>query len=243
MKQYILYALLIVSVFMSGCEVLWDCLEGDGDVTTEERVSSSFTSIESAMEMDVTIRSGTTSKVLITTDQNLLNYIETTITDGKLKISVDEDVCINFSEESEIEITVPEVSTVILSGSGNISLYDMEVSSDFKAQNVGSGDITIRNLTVPGTLYTELVGSGNIWVKGKAENGDYYLSGSGDIDAESFRVFNCSATISGSGNMHAYVYDYLEAIITGSGDLYYYGNTAEVLERVSGSGSVIDASN
>ncbi len=243
MKHYILFTIVLASVLFSGCEMMWLCLEGDGDITTEERVSGAFTSIESAVDVDVVIRTGTSYKILITTDQNLLNYIETTITDSKLKISIDEDVCINYSGETEIEITAPEISTIIQSGSGNIELYEMEVSSDFKVQNVSSGDVTLRDLSVPGTLFAELVGSGNIWVKGKADNGDYVLSGSGDMDAESFRVFDCTASISGSGNIHTYVYDLLEASISGSGDLYYYGNTTEVVKHVTGSGSVIDASN
>ena len=87
------------------------------------------------------------------------------------------------------------------------------------------------------TIDIVVTGSGDVNISGKALRGDYRLTGSGDIDAEDLRVNECYITSSGSGNIECYVYDLLDVIITGSGDVYYSGSP-EIIEKNTGSGEL-----
>ncbi len=69
-----------------------------------------------------------------------------------------------------------------------------------------------------------LTGSGEIELWGIAQVGDLNISGSGKIKALHLEQDECSASITGSGDMYVFVYDYLDVNITGSGNIFYRGN-------------------
>ena len=242
MKKYFIpvFILAITTLFIS-CEVLQTCLEGDGDVVTEERLGGSFTGVQCESEFKVRVEYAETSSVLVTTDENLQQKIETIVKDGKLIIRTNHDGCINFNSATEVLVKCPNLTSLSHLGSGNLEVYSFN-SDYFEITHGGSGLIRVSDLSVTNTLEVNLIGGGDIWMKGRAQDARLTLSGSGIIELETFRVYNCLVNLPGSGNIHTFVYDRLEATISGSGYVYYYGDPTEVVKHISGSGDVINRS-
>ena len=237
----ILFAVFLLMATLVSCEGLFPCLEGDGNIVSEERVGGTFYEVEANGAFDVSIEEGPIS-VRVTTDENLQRYIETKIQGGKLVIESDDENCIEFSPGTIVEITVPEISSISLLGSGELKVRNFDSLAYLDVSQVGSGDIHILNTLVLGKISVNLIGSGNVWLNGKALNAELMLSGSGTIEAESFPVKSCTVNLLGSGNIHTFVTDVLNVSLSGSGNVYYYGNPTEVNQRVSGSGEVINSS-
>ncbi len=233
------FLLLISIVFLlSSCDSFFNCLDGNGILKQEERFVTSFYAIENTTEVDVEVTSDSLYFMEVIADENLLSVIETSVRDNKLTISMDNDRCIKTDNIMLINIHMPILESVLLSGSGNIDVYDFDCTS-MQIINSGSGKIDVVNLFSTNKVELELYGSGSIYVWGKARDGEYILSGSGDMLADDLKVDECVVWNSGSGNVYCYAYDYLTATLSGSGDIIYSGNPEFKVPPVdNGSGEI-----
>lgn len=146
-----------------------------------------------------------------------------------------------------------------LTGSGNIELINF-ASTDCQITNKGSGKILIdslgttdaTNLTLNSSgfininkLYSKYLivncsGAGTIWIKsGSSMNGTYLLSGSGMIDLSGVPVLNVWATNTGSGKLLLNATNKLDVIISGSGNIEYWGNPPDLTQKITGKGKLI----
>jgi len=73
-------------------------------------------------------------------------------------------------------------------------------------------------------LNNAISGSGNISLSGTTDDIKVAISGSGNIHAKDLRTRNLKVAISGSGNIWMAVSDYIKAVISGNGKVYYTGN-------------------
>ena len=241
MKKYLII-ITIGSLLLTSCEYLITCLDGNGEMETEQRIGGNFTSITVEGEYNVVVENSPTISVEVTADENLLEYIETTVRGGKLTVTTNHDGCITFDDETEVLVRCPILTNISHLGSGNVEVYDFYVDN-LNVVAAGSGHVTMSNVSVSEDLDVSLIGSGNVWLKGRANKGFLSLSGSGNIDSEAMRVFESYVTVTGSGNVHTYAYDALKVTLAGSGNVYYYGNPKDVVTNVTGSGEVINRSN
>ncbi len=244
MKRNIIPVILMLAALVcTSCEFLEECLSGDGNIETEERLGATFTEVQCEGEFPVRIENSETISVLVTTDANLQRKLETTVNNGKLTIRTNHDGCIDYSSATEVVVKCPTLTSVSQLGSGTVEVFNFN-SAFFEITQAGSGVVRVSNLSVANTLEANLIGSGDIWLNGRSQSAIFELSGSGSIDAESFRVFECEAMLSGSGNIHTFVYDQLNATISGSGsgNIYYYGNPEQVVKNEYGSGQIINRS-
>jgi hypothetical protein len=233
-KLLILFAGVLL---LFSCDELFNCLDGNGVLKTEKRFVTEFYGVENHTDFDVEIIADRDYGVEVIADENLLSYIKTSVRDGNLIVDTDNDRCIKSRHDIVIEVRMPSIDMIELTGSGNIDADDFDCNN-IEIRNSGSGDIDILNIVSPEVVDIVLTGSGDIVLWGKARKGIYTLSGSGNIEADDFKVEHCEATNSGSGNIYCYVYDFLRATISGSGDIFYSGSPAEIIEEDSGSGEL-----
>lgn len=240
MKSIVMTLILAGSVFLlQGClfgdDGSFGCLRGDGDVRTEEFFLQDITGVKLNGIGDVIIRRGDTQKIIVETDKNLMNRVQTSVRGGVWDI--DFERCVRRVTQFTVYITVPEMRRLVVSGSGSIVGQDTFEGSSLEASISGSGNIDF--LFEGGSVEMTISGSGAIDMGGTAENSDIRISGSGNIRAFDLITAECNAFISGSGNARVYVEDYLKVRISGSGDVLYKGNPVLDVD-ISGSGSVIN---
>ena len=225
--------------------------------TTQNRQVSGFTSISSAGSFNVYVKIDGTESLKITGDEDVINDIETIVSDGKLKIgSKNKNSWKLFNNKKiDIYITAKNLSGLSNSGSGNMKL-DGNLTGNAEIRSSGSGNVTaavnssalqiavsgsgsITSSVTANQLGAAVSGSGALNLAGTVKNADIKVSGSGHIRANDLKTEAVDASISGSGNIHILANKSINARVSGSGRLVYTGNPTNVNSNTSGSGRVV----
>jgi len=242
-KLFILSTVWVLSgIFTSGCIVidLNGCsaqrVKGSGNVISESRQVPEFGEIRLEGQGKVVLAQGNQSSLEVTSDDNILPSIETTVINGKLIISHEKGKNLKPTTLS-FAITVKDLKGVSIAGSGDIMGNDEFNSAKFYADIAGSGDIAVK--VNADRLESGISGSGSISLSGSTNSHDARITGSGDVDAFELQASDSSVVITGSGNCRVNVSELLRAKITGSGDVLYKGHP-RISQSITGSGKVKD---
>jgi uncharacterized membrane protein len=190
-------------------------VQGSGVGATQRRELASFSGVELAGSNNVTIHVGEAQLVAVHADDNLIDRVTTEVRAGDLVIG---NTPGSFTTRSpmSVEVSVPALTALILTGSGNVSVSGIDA----------------QRLTVA------LSGSGFLIASGTATRLDVMLSGSGDAELEQVIVSNVDAVVSGSGQIVVTATKSLSASVPGTGAIVYSGNPAQVTKKVSGTGAI-----
>jgi len=209
---------------------------GSGKMIEKTRNVGSFDEVGVSGSFDVFLVKGNEGKIDIKIEDNLLDYLVTTVDNGKLKIKWKKGVNIRSHKTTVLTVYFKEINSVGLAGSGDIVSKDLIKSNDFSVAVAGSGDIDV--VVEAKTVKAAISGSGDISLKGTTISFDASIAGSGDIEAYGLKAEKADMKISGSGDMTISVEKELKARISGSGDIRYKGNPKYEDSKVSGSGSI-----
>ncbi len=253
---YIL-SIALLPFILSSCEGIWpNCLDGNGVVITQEREVGSFDRIESDGDFQVNVYPGNETFVEVEADENLMGHIVTRVYKDELIIETRHRDCLRPSGHIRVTVITPELSSLELDGSGKI-WCDSLVTGNFKADLDGSGTIQCvyleaanLNAEISGSgtmrvngyfddIRARIDGSGEIVLSGETVGTDYRVTGSGIISGNNMLTSTCYVDISGSGSISTWVTDLLDVEISGSGNVYYYGEPPVVNTHITGSGQVI----
>lgn len=136
----------------------------------------------------------------------------------------------------EMEKIYSDEVTMVQSGSGTIDTEEVYESEEITIKHSSSGNV--RSIVVGGlNVNAILSGSGRIDLSGDVQKVDYTLNASGRIDALELMSYDARTTSSGSGLIYVWATEYLEATVSGSGDILYRGEP-QTNFRVTGSGSI-----
>jgi len=202
--------LTFAALALGGCHV--SGIRGNGDITTETRTVPDFTSVEADGALTITW-SNSPAMLKITTDQNLLNRIETSVSGTKLRI------------HSRGQLRPTEKIKVILSSSGLSG-----------ARLTGAVRLTASKLAGKG-FYLEGTGATRVMVDGTVSELMATMSGASRLDAESLQAERVEIAISGAGKAEVAASKILKVAISGAGKVTYTGNPA-VEKHISGAGTV-----
>jgi putative autotransporter adhesin-like protein len=234
--QKIMLALVLICavVNLSSCHRV----VGEGPTITQNRSTADFSTVEMAVPGEMYYTPGNQFKIEITAQQNILDIIETVVSNGELRVRVKNSVNIKSNEPIVVKVTAPDVSALGVNGSGNIKvLEDYNPASTTISIN-GSGNMLIANLRT-NSVRGKISGSGKIEVlNGNAETEDLSISGSGLIDMAGLMARDSKTSTSGSGTMRVNVQSTLDCRISGSGVVMYKGSP-KVSSSISGSGRVV----
>lgn len=211
-------------------------IKSSGDVIKETRNVEKFESIKSTSSADVIITQGKTQSVIVESDANLVPYIMTDVDNGVLKIDINKSY--RNIKIVKIHITVPNLESIMISGSGDIRIPAVFKTNELFVKINGSGDLSAK-LDVKSLEYRSS-GSGDGNFSGVNGILKIYVNGSGDINAKDLRLSDCNIKVSGSGDLNiSGSTEDLIISINGSGDIDAYQLQAvNVTVNVSGSGTI-----
>ncbi|MBS1738626.1 MAG: DUF2807 domain-containing protein [Bacteroidetes bacterium] len=216
MKTF-LVALVCSSVLLFSCNKTK--IEGSGSVITEQRNVANFYSIKVNGSSKVYVTQGLRYSVSAKAYENLLPIIETRVENGILIIGYKNNANVS-NDNSEINITMPSLSSLELNGDGIIStIGSFNNINNFSVSLSGSGIINVNSATPTNYILN--------------------ISGSGNINSFGVTSQNAVVNISGSGNASLSLTGSLKATISGSGNIYYKGDNINVTSNITGSGKVI----
>ncbi len=217
----------------------WEKIEGNGQIKKQTRSVGNYTSIASSGSWDVMIAYGETNSVQVEGDENLLEYIETKVEDGKLTIRSTKNVNLRSKNKITIYVSATRLTGVSLSGSGDIigeGKFFNDGKGDFKISGSGSIKLSFNRYK---SVDVSVSGSGNIRLSGSSNELSARISGSGNADCAELIANDVTAHISGSGNVKVFANTSIDASISGSGNIYYKGAAKDVKSHKSGSGKVV----
>lgn len=224
--------------FFSACERNRICIKGNNDIQTLTLNPTDFDQVTLAGSFDLDIKQGSSHKVKITGDDNILDFFEAKVRNGNCKLQLEDGCYKNY--ELRVEVTMPDLNAVYLDGSGNVEIKNFANQSELTASIDGSGNITINRFEGVEKGYFYITGSGNILFDNEIDSFDeidIQISGSGDYKGYNAIGKSVFAEIDGSGNINANATVELDARIDGSGDIRYKGNPT-LKSSVRGSGKI-----
>ena len=229
--------ILIISFSFLACEDD-SCITGEGIIETRTIELASFDKVSLLGVDHLTIRQGDIQEVKVTGYPNIIDQLNTNIANKEWEIRL-KNGCYN-NADMDIEITIPNLNTANLTGSGSIKIEEFTNQENQLFAVSGSGDIEIAGNSGTKEVLFNITGSGNIVGTNNftdLESAKLNISGSGDFDAFAIESLSYEVIISGSGNANVHPVNQLNGNITGSGNINYLG-TPEVNVSITGSGKV-----
>lgn len=223
----------IFSLLFSSC----DKVDGEGPLVAEPRNVRGFSAIRSEIDGDVYVTQGSSYRVTVEAQHNILDMIETNMRSGELSIYFNNHKKLGRHSRITVYVSCPDINGLAVNGSGYLTTTT-PVSAEYVDMQVwGSGGIFVPDLNTH-ELHAFVSGSGSIESNGVADYESLEISGSGQIDLLYMLTPEAETMTSGSGDMKVNVSELLNAQISGSGNVYYKGRP-HVNAHVSGSGRVL----
>lgn len=232
-----LFVLALTALTTTGCRFgPLHAVRGNGHIVQEDRSVGSFQSIESNGFMNIYLTQGETTGVRLEGESNVLKYVDTRVEDGKLIVETLRNISLDVSHDLNVYVTLPKLTDVTLSGSGNI-IGKTQLTSDQPIDFTlsGSGDVK-ADVDAP-QVKSMLNGSGKVELQGQTRDLKVEIAGSADFYGDGLKSENAHISILGSGDAHVFSSVKLDVTIAGSGDIYYSGDPA-VTSNIYGSGSL-----
>jgi Putative auto-transporter adhesin, head GIN domain len=202
--------LTFAALALGGCHVTG--IRGNGNVTTDTRAVPDFTSVEADGAFTINWSNGPAG-LKITTDENLLNRIETSVSGQKLRL------------HSRGQLRPTDGIRVTLTSSALSG-----------ARLTGAVRLTATKLSGKG-FYLEGMGATRVVADGTVDELMATMSGASKLEAESLQAENVQLSISGAGKAEVAASKILKVAISGAGKVTYTGNPT-VEKHISGAGSV-----
>ncbi len=222
---------------LSAAAMDFACEHGSGNIIKNAREVDKFDKIVLNGSGNIFLKQGNTQQVEVETDDNIMEFITTTVKGSTLIISSSKPIC---PEKQNYYITVTDFEGVKIKGSGDL-LGENTIKGDKMAFRVyGSGDVKVDVET--DYLNTEITGSGDIFLSGIAKQSKLEIMGSGDMKMDDLEINDANVVIKGSGDCKLRVVENLKVEIFGSGDVQYYGNP-QLSTSVKGSGDIKNIGN
>ena len=189
--------------------------EGSGVPAAQARDVAAFNSVELAGSNNLLIRVGEKQSIVVRADDNLLDRVTTEVQSGKLVIA-NTPGGLEAKTPMGVEVSVPTLNALMLTGSGNIVVNGIETES----------------------LKVTLPGSGTLTGSGTATRLEVTVGGSGTVQFTRLVANDVRAVVSGSGSIFITATKSLDASVSGSGAILYAGNPQDVTRSVTGTGAI-----
>ncbi|HVP20051.1 MAG TPA: head GIN domain-containing protein [Spirochaetia bacterium] len=196
-----------------------------------------FTGVSLDTSGELIITQGDSEGLEIVGPSGDLARIVTEVSGGMLRISREGPGPLFSVRSTVFRLRMKEVASLEAHSSGSISARSLHADS-LRIQISSSGSISIGSLTAA-SLEVRISSSGSLSVAGEVDRQDVLLSSSGSYAAGALASTTARVVASSSGTATVRVSDSLDANVSSSGDVRYYGNPARVNGNVTSSGRLV----
>jgi Putative auto-transporter adhesin, head GIN domain len=229
MKQFLI--LLSAFLILNSC----DYTTGSGNIITEKRNVKEFSGISVSSSIDVEVKIGSVTSVEVEADDNVIGHIVTKVSNGILKIEL-EDMHSISNAHLKVYITNPGLRSVKASSSASVKVLDV-IKEDGKIIFDASSSADIEAGVDAPEIDAEASSSGSVTLNGRTKNYKAAVASSGDIKSADLLSENTDVSANSSGSADVYASVTLTARASSSGSIDYRG-AASVKQTVNSSGSV-----
>jgi hypothetical protein len=208
----------ILIVLLAGCVVLVaGChlpgIRGNGHIKTEERPIAAFANLDAGGGFDIEWQNGSPA-LRITTDENLLPYVEDNVSDDTLHLRTRNHVWPSHG----IKVVVSSPTRA----GGKIR---------------GAVKLTARQLSGP-IFALECKGASQVSLDGSVDRLLVDMTGASQLVADRLQAKTAEISTTGAGDAEVAVADTLNVVITGAGKVTYSGNPPTIKKQITGAGTI-----
>ena len=207
---------------------LWDWhplgeVVGSGDLVTKEEFFTDFTSVNAGSGFMVEISQSNSHNVLVTADDNVMEYIEVKKSGDTLIIGVKWGYSFR-SATFNVEITMPELHSLELSGGAMGKLEEFSSTRAFSLELSG-GSILRGEFETSGDAEFDLSGGSQLLgFVGEANDLTIDASSGSRLELSDFPVHNTDVELSGGSHATINLDGRLDADLSGGSQLFYIGD-------------------
>ena len=208
----------ILIVLLAGCVVLvFGChlpgIRGNGQIKTEERPIAAFVNLDGSGAFEIEWQNGSPA-VRITTDENLLRYVETNVSGDTLHLRTREHVWPTHGIKAVI-------------------------SSPTRSGGKMRGAIKLTAKQLSGPIFAlEARGASQVSLDGSVDRLLVDMTGASQLAAAGLQAKTAEISTTGAGDAEVAVTDTLKVVITGAGKVTYSGNPPTIKKQITGAGSI-----
>lgn len=212
-------------------------LEGSGKSTTKEIKVADFTSVEVSSAFLVEIRQGETFRTTISADDNVIEHIKADKKDATLKIHMDaNNLSVRGKQRWKVEITMPTLEGLRLSGASTVTFSGFKSGKDFKAHLTGA--CKLEGKIEAGKIDLDLTGASKAKLAGSAKEAKLVATGASQVNLEDFALGQADVQLSGASSAKVNAKDKLDYRLSGASRLTYQGNPTIGKSEKTGASSV-----
>ncbi|MGI9516079.1 MAG: GIN domain-containing protein, partial [Pirellulaceae bacterium] len=177
---------------------------------TETRDLDSFDKVSLEEFGTIHVSFGDTQTVTVTTDDNLVSLVETTVQDGELKVRPIK--ALNPSVDLVIHVTVPRLTSAELAGAARLNIIDIDGES----------------------LDIELAGACGVDATGQVDKLSVELAGACRARLRNLKTRHAVVEIAGTGSAVVFASESIDAEAAGFASITCHGNPDDVKKEAAG---------
>jgi hypothetical protein len=198
-------------VLVAGCHL--PGIRGNGHIKTVERPIGGFASLDAGGAFEIEWQNGSPT-LRITTDENLLPYIEANVSEDTLHLRTREHVW--PTRGIKVVISSPTRTGGRIRGAVKLTVKQLS-GSIFALESKGASDVSLD-----GSIDRLLVD----------------MTGASQLAADGLKAKTAEISTTGAGDADVAVSDSLKVAITGAGKVTYSGDPPTIKKQITGAGSV-----
>jgi len=208
----------ILIVLLAGCVALVvGChlpgIRGNGHIKTEDRTVSAFVNLDAGGAFEIEWQNGSPA-LRITTDENLLPYVENNVSGDTLHLRTREHVWPTHG-------------------------IKVVISSPTRAGGKMRGAIKLTVKQLSGSIFAlESKGASEVVLDGSIDQLLVDMTGASQLSAAGLQAKTAEISTTGAGDADVAVSDSLKVVITGAGKVTYSGNPPTIKKQITGAGTI-----
>ena len=205
-------------MFLAACVALvagchWVGVRGNGNIKTDQRTISAFATVEASGAFTIEWRNGAPA-LSITTDENLLPYIDNQVSGDTLRLHTRETIWPTHG--TKVVISSPTRAGARISGAVQLTANQLS-GPRFAFQSTGASHVTLDGNV------DELLAD---------------MTGASELNASALQTKTAEISTTGAADAEIAVAETLKVAITGAGEVSYSGNPKTVERHITGAGSI-----
>jgi hypothetical protein len=218
-QRFLLISIIVLALLLTACGTTVassvETIRGSGNVVTTERNVTGFSRIQINLGADLALTQGNSESLTIEADDNLMQYIETKIDNGRLIISTPNNVSVTPSRFIKLNVDFSTLREIEILGSSNITANALDLDT-----------LTIR-----------FSGSGSTGLTGSVNEQIIVISGQATMHNFGLISNRVTVDISGNGTIEVNAEDTLNLTVAGMGIIRYTGDPT-ISQQVNGSANI-----
>jgi hypothetical protein len=208
----------ILIVLLAGCVALVvGChlpgIRGNGHIKTEDRTVSAFVNLDAGGAFEIEWQNGSPA-LRITTDENLLPYVENNVSGDTLHLRTREHVWPTHG-------------------------IKVVISSPTRAGGKIRGAVKLTVKQLSGAIFAlESKGASEVVLDGSIDQLLVDMTGASQLSAAGLQAKTAEISTTGAGDADVAVSDSLKVVITGAGKVTYSGNPPTIKKQITGAGTI-----